>query len=457
MAIGAWDKSPKLLGRYPMQMRRIQFIKYVMFIINVVAVLFVAVFIHQTTGKICDYFIAREFLDTVRSIPAKPDMIILVASVLLGTLLVSLLLRDVIYEDRLLIRYVSLIVDFVVCIATIYVLDFNYNAILFWLFANMVFYIRREKSRLLFIILAIVSYVFTDYGLISINLNLYSINDYIGYYDASTQQYLFGIYNLLSSVNIIIFIIFCIYVIQEQRGTIEEVNTLYAKLSSTNEELQNANEELKQYAVMKEKMGETKERNRLAREIHDTLGHTLTGILAGVDACIAIIDRAPDQTKKQLEVVAQVTRKGIREVRQSVHELRPDALKQHSLKASIDEMIEDTRSVTGAKITFDLNTQNLNFDEDEEKTIFRVVQESVTNSIRHGKASEINIIVRREYMNIRITIKDNGIGCKEFIKGFGTTHIQERIELLQGRVIFDGTDGFLTEVVMPIRWGKSDD
>lgn len=438
-------------------MSKIRFVKYAMFIINVVAVLFVAVFIHQTTAKICDDFLAREFIETVRSIPAKPNKTILVVSVLLGILLVSLLLREFIREERLLVQYVSLIVDFLVCIVIIYVLDFNYNAILFWLFANMIFIIRREKSRLMFIILAIVSYVLTDFDLISINRKLYSIKDYIGYYDAGVQQYLFGICTLFCSVNVIVFIIFCIYLIQEQRGTIEEVNTLYEKLSSTNNELQNANEELRHYAIMKEKMGETKERNRLAGEIHDTLGHTLTGILAGVDACIAIIDRAPAQTKKQLEVIAQVARKGIREVRQSVHELQLDVLKQHSLKDAIDEMIADIRSVTGAKITFDYNTQNLNFDEDEEKTIFRVVQESVTNSIQHGKASEINITIRREYMDICIAIEDNGIGCKEFVKGFGTMHIQERIELLQGKVTFDGTDGFLTEVIMPIRWGQSDD
>lgn len=76
------------------------------------------------------------------------------------------------------------------------------------------------------------------------------------------------------SLNIIIFIVYCVYVINVQRGTIEEVNQLY-------HELQTANEQLKEYADMSERMAQTRERNRLAREIHDTLGHTLTGITAG--------------------------------------------------------------------------------------------------------------------------------------------------------------------------------
>lgn len=65
---------------------------------------------------------------------------------------------------------------------------------------------------------------------------------------------------------------------------------------------------------MSERMAQTRERNRLAREIHDTLGHTLTGITAGLDACLAIIDVAPDQTKKQLEMLSRVSRDGIKEI-----------------------------------------------------------------------------------------------------------------------------------------------
>ena len=63
------------------------------------------------------------------------------------------------------------------------------------------------------------------------------------------------------------------------------------------------NEQLQEYSVMAEKMAETRERNRLAREIHDTLGHTLTGIAAGIDACLATIGTSPRQTKDQLELI----------------------------------------------------------------------------------------------------------------------------------------------------------
>ena len=92
---------------------------------------------------------------------------------------------------------------------------------------------------------------------------------------------------------------------------------------------------------MSEKIAEDKERKRLAREIHDTLGHALTGIAAGVDACIAMIDINPEATKKQLMVISKVVRQGIVDVRNSLNKLRPGALEQHGFKGAIENMIED--------------------------------------------------------------------------------------------------------------------
>ena len=85
---------------------------------------------------------------------------------------------------------------------------------------------------------------------------------------------------------------------------------------------------------MTEKIGESNERKRLAREIHDTLGHALTGIAAGIDACIAMIDIDPNVTKQQLLVVSKVVREGISDVRRSLNKLRPGAFRRAHIKRS---------------------------------------------------------------------------------------------------------------------------
>ena len=164
----------------------------------------------------------------------------------------------------------------------------------------------------------------------NVNSRLYELDDYFHYYDAGVQQWLLGLYKVLESLNIILFVGCCMQVITEQNRTIREVNELYA-------ELERANEQLLEYASMSEKVAETRERNRLAREIHDTIGHVLTGIAAGLDACTALIDVSPDKTKQQLAAISNVAREGIKDVRRSVSELRPDSLERFSLEYAIQK------------------------------------------------------------------------------------------------------------------------
>jgi len=441
---------------WAMQNKRFFYLKISMVAINFIAVLFITLLIYITTRNICDRFIAREYINSVSSIPWNPFRNIIISVVLLCVIALSNIIRDFICKNSK-VMYLALFIDLLISFAIIYFLNFNYNGILFLVIANVITYTKGVRERYLLMLLSVAAILIADYQLISINFNLYSINDYIGFYDASMQQTLMACYNTVVSVNMVLFIIYCISVIQNQRGTIDEVNTLYEKLSKANEDLRIANEQLKEYSKITEKMGETRERNRLAREIHDTLGHTLTGILAGLDACLTTIDISPQETKKQLEMIAGVTRQGINEVRRSVNKLRPDALERLNLESAIRKMIMEVESVSNTRITFVSEVAPLKFDADEEDAIYRVIQESITNAIRHGKATQIRIHIESVNGEIILTIKDNGVGCKEMKKGFGTRHIVERIQMLKGSVEFDGSDGFTVTARIPIRWGENYD
>lgn len=440
-----------------MQNKKIKYFKIIMMAINLIAVFFVTIFIYLTTRRICDYYSAREFISSVKSLPLRPFDIVLMSIGLFCILILSFAVREFLYPNSSRILYLSLVVDFIVIIAVIYILNFNYNGILFLLFASIITNTKGVKGRYVLMLLAIASFLIADYDLIAINFRLYSLNDYIGYYDSIYQQYLLGFYNILVSVNIIVFILYCINVVRDQRVTIDEVNALYEELSKVNKDLENANIQLQEYSTITEKMGETRERNRLAREIHDTLGHTLTGISAALDACITTVEKSPGETKRQLEVISNVTREGIMEVRRSVRQLRPDALERLTLEHAITKMITDLNSVTNTKIFFDSGKVKLKFAADEEDAIYRVIQESITNAMRHGKASKVWVRIREAGGEIVLTIKDNGAGCKKIEKGFGTRHIEERIDLLNGKVELDGTDGFTVTVKIPIRWGEEYD
>lgn len=418
-----------------------------MLALNFAAVALICVFIYITTERILTHYDARTFLDGVVMIPENPGTNLIICMGLMGILVLTFAVRHFWTELQNRWVVITLILDMAVCSAVIYQLDFNYNGLLLLVFANVIAYVKDGKMKLFFVVLAIAGYLVADYELLSIYMPLYNIDNYIHYYSSDTQQYLFSVYNVVLSLNIILFIVYCVYVINAQRGTIEEVNLLY-------HELRTANEQLKEYADMSERMAQTRERNRLAREIHDTLGHTLTGIATGLDACLALIDISPEQTKKQLLLLSKVSREGIKDIRRSVSELRPDSLERLSLEVAIRKMVTDMSQVSDVQIYFETDEKHLKFDEDEENAIYRVIQESITNAVRHGKAKKIWITLKRIDGEILLVIKDNGIGCEEIKSGFGTKHIKERIEMLRGTVTFDGQHGFTVTARIPIRWGE---
>ena len=424
--------------------------QWAMLVLNGIAVAFLCTFIYVTTNRIRANYDARDFLGGVMTIPDNPRTNLWLCLALFGLLIRQFCIpafpADAKRQGE---RNFSRGGAFDLCGDHLSA-GFNYNGLLLLVFANVIAYVKDSKAKMAFLLLAIVGYLLADYELLSIYMPLYNMSDYVGYYTFTSQQWLFCIWNTMISLNIILFVGYCFSVINLQRGTIEEVNVLY-------HELQNANEQLSEYADMAEKMAQTNERNRLAREIHDTLGHSLTGIIAGLDACLALVDVAPQEVKKQLKLLADVSRDGMKDVRRSVSELRPDEMERLSLNASIRKMVTDMGRVSDTQIYFDGSGEKLEFGEDEENIIYRVVQESITNAVRHGHAGQIWVTMKRIDGEVLLEVKDDGIGCKELKSGFGTRHMKERIEMLGGTITFDGQKGFKVTAHIPIRWGESYD
>lgn len=248
-------------------------------------------------------------------------------------------------------------------------------------------------------------------------------------------------------MNLLFFILFLMIYIANEVQENERMTQELIMVHQVNHELEN-------YAAVSEKIAEDKERKRLAREIHDTLGHALTGIAAGVDACIAMIDINPQATKQQLQVISKVVRQGIVDVRNSLNKLRPGALEQHGFKGAIENMIEEFTSVSDLTITLDYRLDKVDFENTKEDILFRVIQESVTNAVRHGDATHIDISIYIEDQKLKLEIQDNGQGCEEIHYGFGLKQMTERLAMISGKVAYDGHHGFLTVVTIPIQEGE---
>ena len=395
---------------------------------------------------------AQDFLSFIDSLPVAPWKLPVVAVGLYGCMLLLLELQELGRMGMVLKAAALLLFGF--CIS--YLTGFSYTGVILLIFADTMQYIRGSKWR--FTLTAVVGavYLLIDSNVFSVSYKVTPLSVYLEYYKKDAQSVLIGVRNVLDSLNFVVFLVYMVLLIRMQMGEKERILSLNEKLNEANEELRQANCRLEQYARESVEAAETRERNRLAMEIHDTLGHALTGIITGIEACTVLMDAAPEATKVQLKAIAEVARQGVTDVRRSIKALRPDVLEKMDLEKALTQMMDEMRSSTNVEIQYECRTGLRVFNEDEENVIYRVVQESITNAIRHGRADKIRVCLEREYNMLSIRVEDNGRGCSDIQKGFGLHHMEERLSMLQGSLRYFSENGFTVEAQIPIRWGAEE-
>lgn len=223
-------------------------------------------------------------------------------------------------------------------------------------------------------------------------------------------------------------------------------------------QLEEANRQLRAYAIQAEELATTKERNRLAREIHDNLGHYLTVVNVQIRAAQALLRQDPDKAAAALEQAQQYTQEGLAAVRQSVSSLRESPLGDRPLVETLASLIEQSRA-SGIVTEFEVRGEERPLNPKIALSLFRAVQEGLTNVRRHARASRVDITI--DYTNpqsVSMTMKDNGVGTKlsENGGGFGLLGLRERAQQLGGRVLLDSAPGkgFYLMLEIPTEEGR---
>jgi len=432
-------------------------ISSVMFTLNFSILAFYSLICLTTTFRICDTLVAHDFLNTVRQIPQYPWQM-LVQSLSLYALLcgVSFFKRFRPIE-RFPFRVTIFAVEVVLCAGIIASVNFYYNGVALLVLADLVHYIRSNKMRLCIIVILSLLFAFGRYDIVQQFTNGIPFGAYLDYYNPMAQSWFTGLESLMVCLNILLFVLYMILLFTSQKDE-------NARIRKLNEQLNQANDQLRDYAENMERMTEMRERNRLAREIHDTLGHTLTGIIMGTDAGLALFDVAPEEAKKRMEVVAQSARDGLTDVRRSIKALRPDTLERFTLEEALKGLVENFRLTTSAQIAYFQEAEELQLDQDEEDALYRVVQEGLTNAVRHGKSDRIEVRITRNEDVMSVFVRDNGTGCAKPEEGFGLRHMRERLEMLGGTMSYgnlsrdaeDGYTGFFIVVRLPVRNRKGE-
>lgn len=401
-----------------------------------------------STNYIIANNLSRDFLSSLNYIPENPGLIFFETLILFSCVIVLMNFFDYRVKEYPFENLLFLSIETILGFFIMKSLYFSYNGIIYLIFCDALFRFKENKYVKWLTIPLSLLLIISNYDFFNTLFPLVNVDAYFEVYTSTTRGLLQVGINFLDIINLLFFILFLMIYIANEVQENERMTQELIMVHQVNHELEN-------YAAVSEKIAEDKERKRLAREIHDTLGHALTGIAAGVDACIAMIDINPEATKKQLMVISKVVRQGIVDVRNSLNKLRPGALEQHGFKGAIENMIEEFTSVSDLTISLDYRLDKVDFENTKEDILFRVIQESVTNAVRHGDATHIDISLYIEDNSLYLKIQDNGQGCEEIHYGFGLKQMKERLGMINGKVAYDGHHGFLTIVTIPLGRVKS--
>lgn len=227
----------------------------------------------------------------------------------------------------------------------------------------------------------------------------------------------------------------------------QDTELLYDRIRKYSYELEGARARLMDYSRQVEKVTQLEERNRISRELHDSIGHSLAGLLMQVDACIQVMDIDRNRGMEILRSVYDNIKNSIDTVRNTVRSMKPEDARQglDAIKGLIDKFAGET----GIKVDFKIVGQRRDISPAVETALYGNIQEALTNSARYGRCSSISINLVYNSNSLEVFISDNGEGCSEIIRGLGLTGMEERTNMAGGSISFSGSNGFHIHMILP--------
>ncbi len=232
------------------------------------------------------------------------------------------------------------------------------------------------------------------------------------------------------------------------------ISFLMTRLRAQQASFERANAQLANYASTLEHLAVSRERNRVARELHDTLAHTLTGMTVQLETMKAYWDVDPNATHQLLDQVLDASRNGVQETRRALKALRASPLDDLGLALAIRQLAESAaeRAHLGLEISVSETLPNLT--PEIEQSIYRIAQEAIENAVHHANAKHVQVKLAARENNLVLEIHDDG-------KGFDTTNhapqghyglagMQERAALIGGTLEISSQVGKGTRIMLTV-------
>ncbi|MDA8216501.1 MAG: sensor histidine kinase [Dehalococcoidales bacterium] len=206
-----------------------------------------------------------------------------------------------------------------------------------------------------------------------------------------------------------------------------------AKVERLLAELDDANRKLREYSVQVEELAMARERNRLARDIHDGLGHYLTAVNMQLEAARAVMEIDPPRALAAIDKAQTLTKEGLADVRRSVAALRASPTEGRTLSEALGALVEECRAA-GVAAELAVTGEPRPLPPPVELTLYRTAQEGLTNVRKHARATRATLTVDYRDGAVRLVVEDDGVGAEKADGGFGLLGLRERVHLLGGSV-----------------------
>jgi signal transduction histidine kinase len=235
------------------------------------------------------------------------------------------------------------------------------------------------------------------------------------------------------------------------------LNTYINKIHDLEEDIENRNEHIqqltkslnenKEYIRQSEYTFKLEERNRLSQEIHDKIGHSMTGALIQMEASKRLLTLDPDKSAELLRNAIQISKDGIESIRLVLKNMKPpmEQLGINRLKLFVDEF--SAKHTVRTSLTHDGNVDIIT--PIQWKVIQENTQEALTNAMKYSNATVVSIHIQVLRTLIKVEVSDNGIGEQKVIKGLGIIGMEERAASVNGTIVIDGSKGFSVTTLIP--------
>lgn len=258
------------------------------------------------------------------------------------------------------------------------------------------------------------------------------------------------LYNRLDAISYFItcsFILFASIVsvlLQFYQRARQDVIHLYTHLKETHERLQ-------EYALQAEELGAARERVTIARELHDSVGHQLTGLIVQMQAARKLRLVGPEQSEKIYAECEELLRASLQEIRLAVRTIRDEPVQSIFLPESLKKLAEEFTKYAEVETRFYLKGDPVPLPGDLQLTAYRIVQESLTNAKKHGRANKASIELLYDARQLSMLISNDGVLPGKLKPGFGLLSMQERVKEWCGAVSFGerGNNDFAVKVSLP--------